>query len=118
MKLIVASKLTPDYVENMIKRTQKYYGETHYLTCLTQLWQALPDVNEGQKNGASWLLSEKIELLTPNISNMSAIALYFISEKETSKQKYVVELVLKILDDTQEVAKINLTLLSEVTWCA
>ncbi|MDN6029835.1 MAG: hypothetical protein L0I48_04290 [Lactococcus plantarum] len=118
MKLMVASKLSPDYVDNMMKKFQKYYGARLYITCLTQLWQALPDVNEGQKNGASWLLSEKIELLTPNISNMSAIALYFISEKETSKQKYVVELVLKILDDTQEVAKINLTLLSEVTWCA
>ena len=118
MKLMVASKLSPDYVDNMMKKLQKYYGARLYITCLTQLWQALPDVNEGQKNGASWLLSEKIELLTPNISNMSAIALYFISEKETSKQKYVVELVLKILDDTQEVAKIILTLLSEVTWCA
>ena len=118
MKLMVASKLSPDYVDNMMKKFQKYYGARLYITCLTQLWQALPDVNEGQKNGASWLLSEKIELLTPNICNMSAIALYFISEKETSKQKYVVELVLKILDDTQEVAKINLTLLSEVTWCA
>lgn len=118
MKLMVASKLSPDYVDNMMKKFQKYYGARLYITCLTQLWQALPDVNEGQKNGASWLLSEKIELLTPNISNMSAIALYFISEKETSKQKYVVELMLKILDDTQEVAKINLTLLSEVTWCA
>ena len=118
MKLMVASKLSPDYVDNMMKKFQKYYGARLYITCLTQLWQALPDVNEGQKNGASWLLSEKIELLTPNISNMSSVALYFISEKETSKQKYVVELVLKILDDTQEVAKINLTLLSEVTWCA
>lgn len=118
MKLIVATKLEPNDVETMLDRAHQVYGSRNYLTFLTQLWQALPDVSMAQKNGASWLMRESIELFAPQITSVTGLELYLTSEKETSKKKYVVTLVLKVLDDTQEVARLNLTLLSEVMWDA
>lgn len=116
MKLIVESKLAPEDVANLMSKAKKCYGSRYYLTFLTQFWQALSEVSMTQKNGASWLMSEKISLLCPQITHITGIALYFISEKETSKKKYVVELALKILDGAKEIARVELTLLSEVTW--
>lgn len=87
----------------------------HIFNSMAAMWQLLPLPPE-YKNGSNILLAEDFYLLSPAPFLVNSISLYFENSCCTSKGQKIAELSLELGYQDRVVARLGLTLMTEVDW--